>query len=115
MIAVDHSSATPAFDQIREQLTGLIRLGALPPGRRLPSIRQLAADLAVAPGTVARAFGELERAGLIVTSRSGAVVRSDAAAPPPIAAAAARFGAIAHAAGLSLEDAVAALRMGWAD
>lgn len=113
MITVDQSSATPAFDQIREQLTGLIRVGALPPGHRLPSIRQLAGDLGIAPGTVARAFTELESAGLIASSRSGTFVRGDQAGAAPIATAAGRLATQARAAGVSLDDAIAALRASW--
>lgn len=48
--------------------TGLIRAGELPAGAEMPSIRGLAGDLGVAPGTVRRAYGELESQGLIVTS-----------------------------------------------
>ena len=45
-------------------------------GARLPSVRQLAADLAVAPGTVARVYRDLETSGHVVTSRRGTVVAS---------------------------------------
>lgn len=68
ILRVDSGSAVPPYDQIRGQLATMIATGILPAGRRLPSIRQLAADLGLAGGTVARAFRELEQCGLI-TSR----------------------------------------------
>jgi hypothetical protein len=52
-ISLVPDSSVPPFEQIRSQLHDLIRSGALPAGHRLPSIRQLAGDLRVAPGTVA--------------------------------------------------------------
>ena len=67
-ISVNTASASPVFDQIVAQLTGLIRAGELPEGSKLPSVRQLASELNVAPGTVQRAYGELEHRGMIVTA-----------------------------------------------
>nr|WP_087002957.1 GntR family transcriptional regulator [Gulosibacter sp. 10] len=66
-------SGSPA-EQIRDQLRGLIVTGHLLGEERLPSVRQLAADLGVAPGTVAKAYRSLEAEGLI-TSRIGAGTR----------------------------------------
>jgi GntR family transcriptional regulator len=68
ILRVDSASAVPPYEQIRSQLATMIATGLLPSGRRLPSIRQLAADLGLAGGTVARAFRELEQGGFI-TSR----------------------------------------------
>jgi GntR family transcriptional regulator len=68
ILRVDASSTVPPYDQIRRQLATMIVTGLLAAGERLPPIRQLAADLSLATGTVARAFRELEQAGLI-TSR----------------------------------------------
>ncbi len=74
-INVDPDSAIPAFEQLRGQLAELIRSGALATGTRIPSIRQLASDLGLAPGTVARAFRELESEGLVSSRvRHGTVV-----------------------------------------
>src|ERR1700693_6329779 len=53
---------------MRSKLATIIATGLLPAGQRLPSIRQLAADLGLAGGTVARAFREVEQGGFI-TSR----------------------------------------------
>ena len=65
MIIVDVSATTPPYEQIRSQIAAQIQSGELPHNHRLPSIRQLAGDLRVAPGTVARAYSELEANGLI--------------------------------------------------
>jgi GntR family transcriptional regulator len=78
-ISVNLRSPTPPYEQIRAQIASLIAVAALPPGTRLPTVRSLAADLGIAAGTVARAYKELEQAGLIDTGRrNGTVV---AAAP----------------------------------
>jgi DNA-binding transcriptional regulator YhcF (GntR family) len=73
-ISVNLNSATPPYEQIRAQISSLIALGALGPGIRLPPVRGLAADLGLAAGTVARAYKELEKAGLIETRRRNGTV-----------------------------------------
>lgn len=65
MILVDPRSPVPPFEQIRVQLLTMIGSAELPPGSRLPTVRKLAADLEVAPNTVARAYRELELSGVI--------------------------------------------------
>jgi GntR family transcriptional regulator len=64
-VRVNPVSPTPVYEQIRSQLAGMIWSRTLPTGSRLPSIRQLAGDLALATATVARAYSELEREGLV--------------------------------------------------
>lgn len=71
MIVLDATDPTPPYEQVREQIASLIRSGGLPGGHRMPTIRQLAADLRISPGTIARAYRSLETAGLVETSRSG--------------------------------------------
>ncbi|WP_442480884.1 GntR family transcriptional regulator [Streptomyces kroppenstedtii] len=68
-VRVDTTSQVPPYEQIRAQLAALIRTGRLAEGERLPTVRQLATDLGLAPGTVARAYRELEAAALIRTRR----------------------------------------------
>ncbi|GHO92039.1 GntR family transcriptional regulator [Reticulibacter mediterranei] len=68
LILLNHNSSVPPYEQIRLQLRTLIASASLPPGQRLPSVRQFANDLGVAPNTVVRAYNELEREGWIVTS-----------------------------------------------
>jgi GntR family transcriptional regulator len=79
-LRVDPSDPTPPYEQLRRQLVTLIGAGTLAEGTRLPPVRQLAADLALATGTVARTYRELERSGLI-RSRRGAGTTVTAAAP----------------------------------
>lgn len=69
-LVVDTADPTPPYEQLRRQLVALLGAGALAPGDRLPPVRQLAADLGLATGTVARTYRELEQAGLVV-SRAG--------------------------------------------
>ncbi len=76
IIDVDPHSPVPTFEQVRGQLSEMILAGTLPEGTRLPSIRQLASDLELAPGTVARAYRELETEGLVSSRvRHGTVVQ----------------------------------------
>jgi GntR family transcriptional regulator len=69
IITVDTASGVPPYEQVREQVARMIGTGVLPRGGRLPTIQQLANDLQLAPGTVARAYKELEREGLVVSRR----------------------------------------------
>lgn len=81
IVTIDPSSPVPPYEQLRAALLRLVATGQLAIGSRLPTVRQLAADLGVAPGTVARAYKELEAAKILVTrGRHGTHV---AAAPPP--------------------------------
>lgn len=78
-ITVDLTSATPVYEQLRSQVAGLVALGDLAPGDRLPASRALARDLGIAVGTVQRAYRELEAAGVVVSRRrSGTVVAGTA-------------------------------------
>ncbi|MEU8296589.1 GntR family transcriptional regulator [Micromonospora sp. NPDC048909] len=67
LISVDAGSSVPPYEQLRGQLAEMIGDGRLPVGTRLPTVRQLAADLNLAANTVARAYRELESAGLLQT------------------------------------------------
>ena len=80
-ITVDESTGVAPFEQVRDQFADLIASGALAEGDKLPTVRGLAADLVLAPGTVARAYKELEAQGLVVSrSRAGTVVAPSAQA-----------------------------------
>jgi GntR family transcriptional regulator len=70
-VVIRGDDPVPPFEQLRRQLADLIRAHQLPPGHRLPPVRQLAGDLRLAPGTVARAYQELEREGYVVSKRGG--------------------------------------------
>ncbi|WP_353354815.1 GntR family transcriptional regulator [Intrasporangium sp. DVR] len=101
-LTVDLDSAEPPFEQVRAQLAALIATGRLLPGDRLPTVRALAADLGLAANTVARAFKELEAAGLVETRRrAGTLVASGShTAEVAMAALAAKYAAAARGAGL---------------
>jgi DNA-binding transcriptional regulator YhcF (GntR family) len=72
---VDSTSTVAPYEQVRSQLAAQISDGQLVPGTRLPTVRALAEDLRLAPNTVARAYRELEAAGLVETrGRAGTVV-----------------------------------------
>jgi DNA-binding transcriptional regulator YhcF (GntR family) len=84
IVSVDPSSPTPPFEQLRIGIRQLVATGALPVGSRLPTVRQLAADLGIAPGTVGRAFRELELEGIIESrGRHGTHVKSAPRPPHP--------------------------------
>ena len=68
----------PIYAQLVEQLQLQIISGYYPPGGKLPSVRELAAEAAVNPNTMQKAFAELERGGLIITqSTNGRTVTGD--------------------------------------
>jgi GntR family transcriptional regulator len=84
ILRIDPEAPVPPYEQIRAQVERTIASGVLPAGARLPSIRQLARDLGLAGGTVARAYRELERAGLIGgRGRHGTVVLEGARTMSP--------------------------------
>ena len=66
---LNFSSGVPIYKQIVQLLSGKILSGALVPGEKVPSIRDVTAELNVNPNTVAKAYRELELAGLIETRR----------------------------------------------
>jgi GntR family transcriptional regulator len=66
-ITLDHTNPLPPYEQIRRQIAAWIAAKRLTAGTPLPSVRQLAGDLDVAPNTVVRVYEELERAGWIVS------------------------------------------------
>jgi DNA-binding transcriptional regulator YhcF (GntR family) len=67
ILRVDTNSRVPPFEQVRGELARQITEGVLAVGTKLPTVRRLAADLGIAPNTIARAYRELEEAGLIET------------------------------------------------
>ena len=67
LIAVDPSLEAAPYQQIFEQIRAAIERGDLPPDVILPTVRQLAGDLGVAPNTVARAYADLQQAGWLVS------------------------------------------------
>jgi len=82
-VTVDVLDPTPPYEQLRRQLADLIGSGVLSPGDRLPPVRQLAADLGLAAGTVARTYRELELTGYVRSRRGGGTRVAPTAPSPP--------------------------------
>ncbi len=81
MLSINYKDPRPIYEQIRDALRQLILSGAIGPGEKLPSVRELAASLAINPNTIQRAYRELEHLGLIYTQPGkGAFAARDKAA-----------------------------------
>jgi len=110
-LVVDLTSGVAPWRQVRDQLGALIAAGQLPVGTRLPAIRQLAGDLGLAAGTVARAYRELEADGVLHTARR----RGTVVVVPPAGLAADRVHAltveyVTRMRALGVDDVVGAVR-----
>ncbi|MDR0569456.1 MAG: GntR family transcriptional regulator [Spirochaetaceae bacterium] len=68
-IRIDANSSGPIYQQIVNQISRDIALNALGPGYQLPTVRRLAAESGISPGTIKHAYDILERAGLIIKNR----------------------------------------------
>src|SRR3990170_4135407 len=77
ILRVNPSSGLPLYLQIQAQVKNAVAAGALRPGDALPSVRKLASDLGINPNTVARAYLELERDGLILAVPGGGTFVAD--------------------------------------
>jgi len=117
IIEIDLTRPVPPYEQIRTQIATMIATGVLGSGARLPPIRQLAADLALAPNTVARAYRELEAEGLVTSRvRHGTTVAARSATVPRtevhrlLTQAAQSYATLAHQLGVTADDAEAAVR-----
>jgi DNA-binding transcriptional regulator YhcF (GntR family) len=78
-LTIDRSRKVSIYEQIADQVRRLVASGSLDPGTALPSVRQLAGDLAVNLNTVARAYRLLEDEGfLVIRDRAGVTVAAPA-------------------------------------
>ena len=106
-VRVDQHAAKPLFDQLRRQIIDGIRDGKLPPGTRLPTVRELAGQMSLAVNTVARAYRELEAAGILETrGRFGTFVARIDPADTAMATAAHTFVSAARALGVEKSEAM---------
>jgi|KBSMisStaDraftv2_1062788.scaffolds.fasta_scaffold1073061_2 GntR family transcriptional regulator len=121
-LPVDPNSGLPVYRQIIDQVRRMLVSGRLAPGERLPSIRDLAMQLHINPLTVGRAYGDLEREGLIEMRRGlGMYVRVqerlvrplDGGVPAGVAQAARRLVLEAAQAGLGRAQTVRAVEESW--
>jgi GntR family transcriptional regulator len=110
-------SGVPVYRQIMDQVRGGMASGSLAAGDQLPTVRQLAVDLAINPNTVARAYRELELGGLLETHQgTGSFIsaqkikRGDAERERQLAQIAGECVSRAGAMGFTVDDVVEYLR-----
>ncbi|WNV86831.1 GntR family transcriptional regulator [Umezawaea sp. Da 62-37] len=117
MISIDPESQVPPYEQVRAGFAQRIANRELAVGARLPTVRALAATLGLAVNTVARAYRELEEAGLIETrGRAGTVVSAAGERSRERALRAARsYATTAHEIGLTADEALDIVRAALAD
>ena len=65
MIQINYRDPRPIYEQLRDGFRQLILTGVLEPGGKMPSVRELATQLAINPNTIQRAYRELEQEGYI--------------------------------------------------
>ncbi len=107
LLKIDAKPDMPLFEQVRIRVIAAVREGALPAGTRLPTVRELAGQLGLAVNTVARAYRELEAAGIVETrGRLGSFVASTDPVDTAMTAAAGAFVAVARKVGLGRDDAL---------
>src|ERR1700682_3438471 len=82
VLKLDLCSGVPVYRQIIDQVLGGISAGSLKPGDQLPTVRQLAVDLAINPNTVVRAYRELEIRGILATQQGTGTFITDAQPKP---------------------------------
>jgi GntR family transcriptional regulator len=116
-LLLDLHSGTPVYRQIIDQVRGGIASGMLRVGDQLPTVRQLAVDLAINPNTVVRAYRELELGGLLETHQgTGTFIseqkmkRADAERERQLAQIVADCVARAGAAGFTVDELIEQLR-----
>ncbi|ALG15091.1 DNA-binding transcriptional regulator YhcF (GntR family) [Kibdelosporangium phytohabitans] len=112
MITIDPSSSVAPFEQVRSQFARQITDRALPVGAKLPTVRALAVELGLAANTVAKAYRELEEAGLIETrGRAGTFVSAAGQQSRIVIQRAARdYASQARALGLSADEALSIVK-----
>ena len=110
-IRLDPQSGMPVYRQIIDQIMGGIATGAVKPGDQLPTVRQLAVDLAINPNTVIRAYRELEIRGMLETQQGTGtfishqkVQRDEVERQRKLSQIAGEFAARAGAAGFTIEE-----------
>lgn len=85
MINIDYKSDLPIYEQIIEQFKINIMKGVFAEGDMVPSVRKMASTLGITPSTVAKAYTELERQGVIETIRAkGTFIATNAPKSVPL-------------------------------
>lgn len=115
-VAINPSDPRPIYQQIMDEVRRALVLGTLEPEDPLPSIRQLASELRVNPNTVAQAYRELEREGIVYVRRGQGTFVSPDVQPgreerQALAREVARRALVdAHRNGLDVEELLGAIR-----
>jgi GntR family transcriptional regulator len=116
-LKLDLHTGVPVYRQIIDQVRGGMAAGTLVAGDQLPTVRQLAVDLAINPNTVLRAYRELELGGTLETHQgTGTFIsqkkfnRNDAERERQLGQLAGEFAARAGAAGFTVEELLDRLR-----
>jgi DNA-binding transcriptional regulator YhcF (GntR family) len=109
-VRVDADAEDPPYEQIRAQIAARVASGELVPGTRLPTVRALAATLGIAPNTVARAYRELEHAGVVTTRGRNGTVVNGSGADRAAKEAAASYADAMHALGIGQDEALELVR-----
>lgn len=114
---LDPRSGVPVYRQIIDQVAGGLASGSLAVGDQLPTVRQLAVDLAINPNTVIRAYRELEIRGVLETQQGTGtfisqrkVRRDDAERERRLGQLAGEFAARAGSEGFAVEELIERLR-----
>jgi GntR family transcriptional regulator len=114
---LDSHSGVPVYRQLIDQVLGAVAMGALVTGDQLPTVRQVAVDLAINPNTVVRAYREMEIRGILDTQQgAGTFIAEMKEAVPQqarerqLAQLTSEFAARAGASGFSLDELMKALR-----
>ena len=113
-LAINTADPRPIYVQIMDEIRRAVVLGLLGPESALPSVRQLAADLRVNPNTVAQAYRELERQGVVYVRRGQGTfvarqVHDDAERRALVQGVAERALLEAHRSGIGAEELVQAI------
>jgi GntR family transcriptional regulator len=115
--ALDMQSGVPVYRQLIDQVRSGVASGSLNAGHQLPTVRQLAVDLAINPNTVLRAYRELELGGLIETHQGTGtfvadkkVEKNSAERDRKLGQIVGEFAARAGAGGFTVEDLIDRLR-----
>jgi GntR family transcriptional regulator len=119
---LDGSTGVPVYRQLIDQVTGAMASGSLAAGNQLPTVRQVAVDLAINPNTVMRAYRELEIRGILETQQgTGTFIsrqkpkRPDAERQRQLTQLVSDFLARAGAAGFTVEELLEQIHEPYAD
>jgi GntR family transcriptional regulator len=74
---VNPRAALPIYQQLVDQIKSAVASGMFPPSKQLPSVRELAGELAINPNTVARAYSILENEGIILRRQGSGTFVAD--------------------------------------